>query len=228
MPTVPYNESLYRTGFRPTNTDPFAATQMMAGIFSPQRLHGMGQGGKVFTREGGWALHGLGAIVPDGAIVTYQGKWPLTQWTGATDILSQVQAAISHSGALAVRNSTSDASWTQNTPPFPLNSAPFGVTLTLQVTNGMGFGDPNDIISIIRHFVYEVTGQFPIADTIPSFQVPGASGGQPPIDAGTGQPEIPGAPKPDDGDWGTWLQNNAVLIGGMVVAAMVLPKVLGR
>lgn len=222
MPSVAYDRSLYRTGFRPGFTDAFAATRL-SGIFSPQRLHGMD--GSVFTREGGWSLHGLGAIVPDQAVVNYQGVWPLGG-KAAADLLSQVAGALGQDG-LTVRNMSSDAGFLANSPNVPfVQQLTFKVQLQIQVTNGQGYGDPNDIISVIRHEVYAATGQFPISDSIPSFQVPptqNQAGGTVP----TGQPDANTQPGMTT-DWGTWLQNNAVLIGAGIVAVMVLPKVLGR
>jgi hypothetical protein len=226
MPSVAYDQSLYRTGFRPAYTDPFAASQM-SGIFSPQHLHGMGN---FFSREGGSALHGLGAIVPNASILTYQGKWPQSYNGTAPAILQEVINALNADGQLQVRNSSIDASFMQSYLPG-ITTAPYPVSLTLQVNNGMGFGDANDVISIVRHYVYQFAGQFPIADSIPTMQVPASSSssgtGQPGI-LPTGQPSIPGTPADEPTDWGSWLQGNALLIGGLVVAAMVLPKVLGR
>ena len=228
MPSVPYDKSFYRTGFRPTHTDPRAATQMMAGIFDQQFLHGF------FTPTGGSALHGMGemgAIVPNASVLTYQGKWPQSFNDTAPAILQKVINALNADGQLQVRNSSIDASFMQSYLPG-ITTAPYPVSLTLQVNNGMGFGDPNDVISIVRHYVYQLAGSFPVADSIPTVQIPvgqNAAGatGQPGI-ISTGQPGIPNAPSDEPTDWGTWLQNNALLIGGIVVAAMVLPKVMGR
>ncbi len=229
MAYVPYDESIYRTGHRMFGlTDPFAASHGLSGInhsfnaFGPWMLHG----NQPFTERGGYHLSGLGAAgVPDGSIVVYQGKWAPTGMMGAQDVVSAVAAALSQDGSLTVRNVSSDASWTQNTPPFPISVAPFNVTLQLQVTNGMGFGSVNDIISIVRHYVYQVTGAFPTADSIPSLQPPASAGGGAPI--ATGQPQIPGAPNPSGTtDFGTWLENNALLIGLGIGALVILPKIL--
>jgi hypothetical protein len=62
---VNYNQSLYRTGFRPYgHTDAFAASQLgdlgQSHPFGPWMLHGDGLGqNHPFTERGGWALHGL-------------------------------------------------------------------------------------------------------------------------------------------------------------------------
>ena len=216
MPSVAYDQSLYRTGFRPSNTNPFAATQL-SGIFSPQHLHGF------FTPTGGSALHGLGAMVPNQAVVNYQGTWPLGG-KAASALLAQVSGALAQDG-LVVRGMSSDAGFLANSPNVPfVQQLTFNVRLQIQVTNGMGYGDPNDIISIIRHEVYVATGQFPITDSIPTVQVPAGDGGVPSAPTATGQPDSSAAPV----DLGQWLSSNALLIGAGIVAAMVLPKVLGR
>jgi hypothetical protein len=240
---VPYNESLYRVGFRPYNTNPRAAATLGGmdgpinrawGSFGPWVLHGMGDIGQTipFTARGGQALHGLGALgamVPDGSIVIYQGKWAPTSTVGAQDVVAAVTAQLQADGALAVRNVAQDSSWAQNTPPFPLNVGTFNVTLTLQVKNGMGFGDPNDIISIVRHYVYQVTGQFPVADSIPSVQPPAAPDGTPSAPIATGQPGLPGAPSPTGStDWATWFQNNLGLVAGLGFALLVVPPLIKR
>jgi hypothetical protein len=233
---VRYNESLYRTGFRPYGlTNPRGATQLGAipqvdhgwGGFGPWELHGY-----PFSAEGGWALHGLGGIVPDGSIVTYQGKWAPTGTMGAQDVVSAVVAALQNDGALAVRNVQQNSSWLQNTPPFPLDVGTFDVTLTLQVKNGMGFGDPNDIAKIVQHYVYAITGAFPVADTIPNVQVPSGAGtpgatGQPQLPGATGQPQLPGAPGTPT-DWSSWISNNFGTIALAVGALAILPPLLKR
>jgi hypothetical protein len=65
-------------------------------------------------------------------------------------------------------------------------TAPFSVTLELQIDNGLGFNSENDVVQIVRHWVYDVTGAFPETDSIPYKQLPD-SGAIP-----TGQP----VPKP--------------------------------
>src|SRR6266850_4278348 len=108
MAFVRYNESLYRTGFRPYGmTNPHGATQLGGiphvdhgwGGFGPWVLHGV-----PFTPRGGDTLHGLAGIVPNGSIVTYQGKWAPTGTMGAQDVISAVVSAINPQGDVAVRN----------------------------------------------------------------------------------------------------------------------------
>lgn len=208
MPTVRYDRSLYVTGFRPGSTNPFAATQLSG----------------VFEAAGGWGLHGLGAIVEDGAIVSYQGKWPLGG-KAASELLAQIASALTQDG-LTVRSVSSDAGFVANTPYIPfVQQLTFNVKLQVQVANGMGYGDPNDVVSIIRHEVYAATGQFPLSDSVVSVQHPASAGGG--LEQ-TGQPGVEDASQTAPQDWGAWLQQNAWLIAATAIGVFVVPKMLGR
>jgi hypothetical protein len=104
----------------------------------------------------------------------------------------------------------------------------FQVTLQLQVNNGQGFADPNDIISVIRHEVYVASGYFPLADAIPTMQTPDPTqpGGLAAA-VGTGQPTIAGAPPPPGTSTSitAWLEQNAMWVG-LGLAALVLGPAL--
>jgi hypothetical protein len=219
MGYVDYNESLYRTGFRPMGeTDPFGASHGLHGIFGPERLHG------VFNPSGGQRLHGLGDlgdIVPDQSIVVYTGTWRPHGTQGATDVIGQASALLAQEG-LAVRSASSSAY------RFLVNNT-FNVKLTIQVANGMGYGDPSDIASIVDNAAYVATGSMPLASSISSVQVPG---GSPPVP--TGQPEIPdtgsgsGQQPAQPIDFTTWLEANAMWIGLGIAGLVVLPRLLNR
>jgi hypothetical protein len=233
--------SIYRNGYRPVGrTDAFAATHLGSigtgvALFGPARLHGMGQH-RPFPEAGGYTLHGvprirspkrassgsaahgtlsgLGALVPDQSILNYVGTWPIPiafSNPSSQDILNAVVAALENDG-LEVRNSSATSGYLAST---------FTATLQLQVNNGMGFADPNDVISVVRHEVFVATGSFPAADSIPTMQTPGAAG---PV--ATGQPAGPGAAAAID--WSAWLQQNIMLVGAGAAALMVLPMILGR
>jgi hypothetical protein len=232
MGYVDYNLSLYRQGFRPYGeNDTFAATMLNgvstpAGPFGPWRLSGMGQN-QPFTPTGGWKLHGLGRavlgflgdMVPDQSVVTYTGTWVPHGTQGATEVLTQVSAILAGEG-LAVRSVSSSAY------RFLVNNT-VNVKLTIQVANGMGYGAPADIASIVDNAAYQVTGAMPLASSISSVQVPG---GAPPV--ATGQPEIPntgsgsGAQPPQPVDFTTWIEQNALWLALGIGALVVLPKVL--
>ena len=237
-----YNLSLYRNGYRPIGeTSPFAATHLgQVHPFGPWRLHGMGQS-HPFTPGGGWRLHGLGAMVPDQAVVIYQGKWQTTATTFdlMNAIVHPVEDALAQDG-LTVRNEKVSA---PTAAQLGFGNIPFSITLTIQVNNGQGYGDPNDIIAVINHEVYVVTGRMPLAGSIVSVSAP--SGGAP---QGTGQPIIPEAPDancaagmpysvtgapcpPPPGaavDPLVWLEQHAGWIALGVGALVVLPMVMGR
>lgn len=223
MSYVRYDESIYRTGHRMFGlTDPFTASHGLNGInhsyngFGPWMLHGY-----PFSEKGGYTLQGLGGIVPDGSIVNYTGKWTPHGMQAAKDVIDQVAQQIADSG-LIVRNLSSS-------PYRFLLDNSVDVKLQIQVSTGQGgFGDPNDIISIIRHAVYTVTGSMPLADSIPTVQAPSAPG-----PTGTGQPPGPGAdpnfqPPPSSEDWGAWLQDNFGLLVGLAAALVIVPPLIKK
>jgi hypothetical protein len=242
---VPYNESLYRVGFRPYNTNPRAAASLGGmdgpinhawGTFGPWVLHGMGDIGQSipFTARGGQALHGMGdAGIADGSMITYNGTWmsvfnPGTGIQGyAQAIVDAVVAAINQDGALTVlqwpRNLSS--SFTGVVKGIIGASEPFNVTLVLQVTNGLGFASVNDVISIIRHYVYQVSGVFPTFDKISSV---GAGGGAPNYQGAGPAPD--GAAPPPGGaqDWASWFQDNFQWIALGALGLAVLPPLIKR
>jgi hypothetical protein len=236
MGRVAYDHSLYRTGYRPYgHTNPQAAAAGLAGIsmehgvFGPWRLSGMGQS-PPFTRRGGYHLHGFGdAGIPDGSLVTYHGTWTSVFNTGggisqpgyAQAIADGVVAALNADGQLKVLSYPRDlSSGPSGTWAALLGSnAPFDITLQLQVMNGMGFGSVNDLIAIIRHYVYTVSGQFPVHDAIVSVRAPSAPGS--PDYQSTGLPGLSSGT-----DWSTWLQDNAAWLALGIGAALLLPKIL--
>jgi hypothetical protein len=234
MGRVQYNHSLYRTGYRPygmTNPQQAASglsgASMHHGVFGPWRLAGMGQN-QPFTRAGGFALHGLGeAGIADGSLITYHGTWTSVFNTGqgisqpgyAQAIVDGVVAALNADGQLAVlsypRNLSS--SFSGAISAIIGSNAPFDVSLGLQVKNGLGFGSVDDIISIIRHYVYTVSGQFPVNDQIVAVNAPGS---------GTPNWQATGTPPPSPTDLTNWLEQNIGWIALAVGAALIVPKLL--
>jgi len=225
MGRVQYDHSLYRTGYRPygmTNPQQAASglsgVSMHHGVFGPWRLAGMGQN-QPFTRAGGFALHGLGFlgdIVPDGSIVTYTATWVPHGTQGASDIIGQVGSIIANEG-LSVRTVSSS-------PYRFLVNNTVNVKLVIQVQNGMGYGQPSDVASIVDNAAWQVTGSMPLASSISSVQVPGGA------PAPTGQPEVPntgaGSGQQPPPDLTTWIEQNALWIALGVGALVLLPKVL--
>jgi len=165
-------------------------------------------------------MAGLGAIVPDQSVVNYQGTWQSDLITSSQNILLAVTAALANDG-FEVRNSQIS---TSGIAGYLGVEESYGVTLQLQVNNGMGFGDPNDIISIINHEVYVASGYMPLAGSIPTVQSPGAAGA-----VATGQPSVAGAPAiPGSLDLTSWLEQNAMFIGIGAAALVLLPMFLGK
>lgn len=121
-------------------------------------------------------------MIPDGANLTYTGTWHTTFTKTSAQVIRDVSAGLNRSN-LPVRSYTSDATWSTDIGP-----GEFTVTLHLQVENGLGFNSPSDIIAIVRHWVLDVTGDFPTSDSLPYVQVQGGS------ELPTGQPAPPKPP----------------------------------
>lgn len=221
---VNYNQPLYRTGFRPYgHTNPWAASQLsgysipeavalgQVRPFGPWTLHGMGQS-HPFVETGGWGLHGLGQLVPDKAIVTYKGHWLTTALQNATDVINKVSANL-RGDSLNVVNFSSDADLLTKGIGAGRD---FNVTLQIQVANGMGYGQPADIGSIIDHEHYAVTGSMPLSSSTTLTAVPQADG----------TITLPSAAP----DFSTWLEQNAswILLGalGLVIIPPLIKRVL--
>jgi len=120
-------------------------------------------------------------LIPDGAIATYVGTWPHGDFTSADNTVSQVLSKLQTSGIASVSNPKIDANLTTTI------GGPFSVTLQLEVENGLGFSSNDNLISIVRHWVYVVTGDYPSSDSIPYIQMPHSSGGG---TITTGQPGV--------------------------------------
>lgn len=194
---VNYNQSLYRTGFRPYGkSDPHAANQLE---------------GYPFTETGGQMLHGLGILVPDQAIVTYNGTWRLANVATqrADDIIAAVSSGISREGLIVVDSQNDAGFWSTD-----IAGHPFHVTMHIQVNNGLGYNDPNDVASIVNHYYYDATGEMPPTGTASLTKLPGGGGTQ-----------LPDLTKTD---WGKWLQDNGIWLGLGVVAVTVLPTLLRK
>jgi len=224
MGRVQYDHSLYRTGYRPygmTNPQQAASglsgVSMHHGVFGPWRLAGMGQN-QPFTRAGGFALHGLGAMVPDQSIVTYTGTWTPTYFMGANDIITAVSAALVNDGLKVTKVSTSAGFLDTTVVGMTIQPTPFDVTLQIQVQNGQGYGNPSDIASIVDHEVYVATGSMPARSSVPIVQPPGGA------PTPTGQP---GAVPPGGAvDLTTWFEQNIGWLALAVGAALIVPKLL--
>jgi len=241
---VNYDLSLYRQGYRPYGeTDPFAAT-MLSGVkptpaghpFAPWRLRGMGQN-PPFTESGGYKLHGLaGAVlgflgdasIPPGAILTYKGTWTTVQ--DPQSLVNAVVSQLNGDGQLTVLQAPTSASIGATIANAIGMNNPFSVTLVLQVTNGMGFSSVNDVISIVRHYVYAVAGVFPQTDAITQVQSPSTAPNY--QAAGVLNPggfALPGLTSPSAApDLTTWVSENATTLAiagiGLLVAVPLLKR----
>ena len=153
-------------------------------------------------------------MIPDQASVTYIGTWQTDRWTSPNDTVSRVLAALQNDG-LSPRDQVVDVPLAVYLPLTPIS---FNVHLTLQVENGMGFSKPDDIISIVRHEVLQITGAYPTSDSVPYVVAPGSTKQTP-----TGQPAP--APAPDAtktiGDWLKGLGTTAMWILGVVLVIAI-------
>jgi hypothetical protein len=246
MSYVRYNESLYRTGFRPYGlTNPRGATQLGAiprvdhgwGGFGPWQLHGY-----PFSESGGWALHGLaGGAIPNGTIFTYQGTWSAGFPPGAgqlvyltpQDVADRVVAALNGDGQLSVAQAPTDLNtFSTNVKYVTQQQFNFPARMVLQVTNGQGFLSINDAISIIRHYVYAVTGRMPASDQVTGIHIPqdpNAAAASPTNIDYTGAGDASAADQPNQPtDWGKWFSDNFGTIALAVGALAILPPLLKR
>lgn len=108
-------------------------------------------------------------MILDQAVITYQGRWNVTVWNGAQEIFSAVAALLLQRG-IAVRKYDIAGGFVAM---LPGTGGTFDVTADMQIENGMGYGSENDVNSIIRHAVLEVSGNYPTSDSIPCVRNPG-------------------------------------------------------
>jgi len=207
---VTHRQGLYRTGFRPA-TNPYAATQLGLSPFEPEVLHVRGgmhglEQGHPFTPGGGWGLHGLGDIVPNGSIVQYTGQWPTDIKTTPDATLAAVVNALNRDGLHVLSSSQSGGFIGE------VFTGSFTATLQIQVSNGMGFGQAGDVASIVDHEVYLATAEMPSGSSASVISIPGST------------PNL----TPASTDWGAWIQQNAMWIGLGVLGVFVLPDLLEK
>lgn len=114
-------------------------------------------------------------MIPNGSTFKYVGTW--RAGLSRADVLTQNVVA-----ALAVDGLVSRAAPKVNASLITTFGGSFGVTLQLQVANGLGYGTIDDVISVIRHEVLDETGYYPSSDDVAGFTTPSGdtqSTGQP-------------------------------------------------
>jgi len=154
---------------------------------------------------------------PSGSLLLYQGQWQVTPTLNVSTIISRVSQALRTYG-LQVINSQTDGG------AFTLTS--FNVTFTLQVT-GSGFAQPSDAGSIVDHALYTVTGHMPVFSSTVLQAGPGASI---PILVTPSTPAGSSAPgsSPAGGSTLLWFEQNAMSIGLLIAAMVVLPPLIRK
>jgi hypothetical protein len=114
-------------------------------------------------------------MIPNGALVTYTGQWKTTLSQLADSLISDISVALNGLGLPVKQQSNTASFWSTGF------LTPFQVTLQMQV-EGAGFSGPDDVIALVRHAVFSVTGDYPISDSLPYVQAPGGTA------QSTGQP----------------------------------------
>jgi hypothetical protein len=162
--------------------------------------------------------------VPNGAIVTYVGTWPPGTYLGFVDYTSAVFADLTAAGLVILQNSGGPAL-------ALLTGTSFSITLEIQVENGLGFASGDDLIAIIRNAVYQESGNFPISDSMPYIQAPGAAStatGQPgtsaPATPACGDPSLTFASNP--AAWFSCLTSKGLSTLGLVAIGIAVGAVL--
>lgn len=153
-------------------------------------------------------------MYPNGTILTYNGQWATWGLTSSPDSLVNAVSVDLATAGLPVRSYKVNQSFGQSVSEIGLRIA-FGVTLQLQVENGLGFNDDNAVIALIRDSVHSVLGSFPTADSLPYKQLPADSApsptGQPDVARDTTKPKgcISGTGKDTDNnfDFSCWFKN---------------------
>jgi hypothetical protein len=180
------------------------------------------------------AIGAIGSMVPNGAVVTYQGQWVMNGTQAPDNTIAAVTTALGADGLHVVASSSDASAWSNN-----FMGRPYNVKLQVQIANGLGFGDPADVRSIIDHAAYVATGSMPNSSAITAVVAgsqdsgvvpPGSVPQLPDPNCASGMPyDVNGNPCPAPAgpqNFTTWLESNALWIGIGVVAAIVLPKVL--
>jgi len=204
---VAYHKSFYRNGFRPYGkTNPFAASQLSG----------------VFPSTGGSMLHGLNGVVTDGSILTYTAQLRPVSFTTPAALLQAIAAAVNQDG-LHVVNYSSDATFFSS----EIATRPTNVKFIVQVANGQGFGAPDDVRSIIDHEFYVATGAMPGSAISLTSLAPDNSDGTVPANT-YNSPDGASDDGSNSEDWSSWLQDNALMIGGFLALLLVGPELIRK
>jgi hypothetical protein len=108
-------------------------------------------------------------VVQNGAVLTYQGQWRYgSNFSNSADKDAEAVATLLTQSGIVVNSEQNDSGLIAY---FSGNS--YNITLKLFIQNGLGFGSVTDVVSIVRNAVYQVTGLFPISDSVPYDQEPG-------------------------------------------------------
>lgn len=173
---------------------------------------------------GGGAAAGGGPTVPAGSVLTYYGEWEVTTYAAVSEgaiktggmspqaLVSAVMAQLPAHGLQVISQQVSGASTIASLVGAPQD---FNVVLTIRVTASQGYNDPSYVQQWVDRLYANVTGSNPKSSSItmtPGGVTPAGMtpGGQPPQ------------------SMTQWFQQNAPMMGMLLVALVVLPAVVKK
>jgi hypothetical protein len=145
--------------------------------------------------------------LPTGSVIQYQGGW--------TEVLADPTSAIQQALSTGLQQYGMQLTNFVNTGSTLLGTGKGGFTATIAIT-GLGFNLVTDAQSIIVTIVQSVIG----VGNLTTNQIGVVS-----LPAGASATVTPAAAAPD---FTTWLENNALWIGGGVAALVILNAFLGK
>lgn len=147
------------------------------------------------------------AGVPTGTALSYQGTWETSLHNSdPQDILRRVASVLNGYGLQVLgRNASVGIGGTIAAAAFVATQ--FNVTISMRVI-GAGFDKPSDVVAIIDHQVYGITGQMPLASGINVSG--GISGGLPATNLAT------------------WFEQNIGTVFFGLAALFVLPQLVKK
>jgi len=133
------------------------------------------------------AVETVDRTIPDRSVVTYTGHWPNpglldSLLNSADEYIAGVKKILTGRGLIVLRSRTKSSL---------LGGIPFAgidVELQIEVRNGFGFTDPDQIVKLIDDAVEQFGGERPTSGSIVIVQKPGAR----PVETGQPRTEIGG------------------------------------
>lgn len=151
---------------------------------SRHRVHGNPFVGSLEGSQAEKGIRRVSAPVPTGSIVTYHSEdWYAGYFTGASDLFGKVGQKLSADG-LKLLNSEVTAvqgGILTEVEKYLGGPATLAVTLNVEVSGGLGYNSADDVVSIVDHEVYAVTGTLPSTSKATNLSLPGPGGTGPKV-----------------------------------------------